>query len=124
MKKLNILYWTFTGLFGAFMLLSAIPDIILTSQVIEFMKDQLGYPNYFTVFIGIAKALGAIAILIPGFPKIKEWAYAGFMFDLIGAAYSLIAIGKPLPEWIFLIVPITLCALSYIYYHKKLKGTN
>jgi len=39
--------------------------------------QHLGYPNYFTVFIDVAKILGAIAILIPGFPKIREWAYAG-----------------------------------------------
>ena len=71
-------------------------------------------------FIGIAKWLGVIAILIPGFPRIKEWAYAGLMIDLIGATYSIMAIGAPVPNYAFMILPIGLGILSYIYYHKKL----
>ena len=120
MKKINILYWIFTALFAVFMLLSALPDIFSTNEAVELMTKQLGYPTYFTPFIGVAKALGAIAILIPGYPRIKEWAYAGLMFDLIGAAYSLFSIGKTIPEWGFMILPIIVGFLSYTYYHKKI----
>jgi hypothetical protein len=119
MKKTNILYWVFNGLFAFLMAGSAIPDVISSEIAIKGMHTDLGYPVYFVPFIGVAKILGVIAILIPGFPKIKEWAYAGLMFDLIGATYSIIAIGKPVPEWGFMVLPLLLGVLSYVYYRKK-----
>jgi hypothetical protein len=121
MKKTNILYWVFTGLFLAMMLGSAIPDILMHPVAIEGMHRQLGYPQYFVPFIGVAKALGVIAILIPGFPRIKEWAYAGFFFDLIGASFSIVAIGSPFTDAIGMIIPLGLATCSYIFYHKKLR---
>jgi uncharacterized membrane protein YphA (DoxX/SURF4 family) len=53
----------------------------------------LGYPPYFLVILGIWKLLGAVALVIPGFPRLKEWAYAGVLFDLTGAVASLFASG-------------------------------
>jgi DoxX-like family len=119
MKKTKILYWTFTGLFSALMLFASIPDILVVPDAVTFMAN-LGYPKYFIPFIGIAKLLGIIAILIPGFPRIKEWAYAGLFFDLIGATYSQLAIGGPVAPVSFMLVPIVLGVLSYVFYHKKL----
>ena len=87
MKKTKILYWTFTGLFAFMMLGSAIPDVLSAQDAVKGMHDGLGYPFYFIPFIGVAKVLGVIAILVPGFPKIKEWAYAGLTFDLVGATF-------------------------------------
>ncbi|MEO6148646.1 MAG: DoxX family protein, partial [Mucilaginibacter sp.] len=87
MKKINIIYWIFTGLLAALMLSSAIPNIISSEDTLKFFKI-LGYPAYLSPFLGIAKLLGVIAILIPGFSRIKEWAYAGLAFDLAGATYS------------------------------------
>ncbi|MGF2413587.1 DoxX family protein [Ferruginibacter sp.] len=117
MKKTKTLYWVFTGLFGAFMLFSSIPDIMLSAEAVTFMK-QLGYPNYFTVFIGVAKTLGVIAILIPGYPRIKEWAYAGLFFDLIGAVYSMLSAMPFNPQMLFMLLPFILGILSYVFYHK------
>ena len=71
MKKTNTLYWIFTGLFCALMLFSAIPDIIMVPEAVEMITNKLGYPLYFLPFIGVMKALGAVALLIPGFPRIK-----------------------------------------------------
>ncbi len=122
MKKTNILYWTFTGLFATLMLMSAIPDVLVMPLAVEGMHTGLGYPIYFIPFIGVAKVLGAITLVIPGLPKLKEWAYAGLVFDLIGATFSIIAVGKPVGDWIFMILPLTLAALSYIYYHKRQNG--
>lgn len=119
MKKTNILYWTFNGLFAALMLMSGIPDIFSHPLAVQGMHHELGYPLYFIPFIGVAKALGAVAILIPGFPRIKEWAYAGFAFDLIGATYSIAAIGKP--DWAFNLLPLVLLAVAYFLYHKRKK---
>jgi uncharacterized membrane protein YphA (DoxX/SURF4 family) len=119
MKKTKIIFWIFTGLFAALMLFSAVPDILVVPDAVTFM-NQLGYPTYIIPFLGFAKLLGAVAILIPGFPRIKEWAYAGLFFDLIGAAYSQFAINKSIAPVLFMLIPIILGALSYIFYHKKL----
>ena len=115
MKKTNIVYWTATGLFGAFMLFSAIPDIMIVPEAVDMVNGQLGYPTYIIPFLGVAKTLGVIAILVPGFPRIKEWAYAGLFFDLIGAAYSGIATFGPRPDMLFMVLPLGALFLSYTY---------
>lgn len=122
MKKTKILFWVFTILFALFMSFTAIPDITLIPDATTFMR-HIGYPDYFTRFIGVAKVLGCIALLIPGFPRIKEWAYAGLCFDLIGAVYSIIAVEGWQPSIAFLAIPFILMVLSYVYYHKLLKAT-
>jgi hypothetical protein len=121
MKKTNILYWTFTGLFGAFMLFSAIPDIIVVPEAVEMVSNKLGYPQYIIPFLGVMKTLGVIAILVPGFPRIKEWAYAGLFFDLLGAAYSGICVEGFQPAMLLMVLPFGFEALSYIYYHKRIQ---
>lgn len=120
MKKIKIFYWIFTGLFSAMMLAASIPDIISLPIAVEGMHGKLGYPIYFIPFIGIAKLLGVIAILIPGFQKIKEWAYAGLVFDLIGALYSIIAVGDPAGAWLPMFLPLSLAAGSYFFYRQKI----
>jgi len=117
MKKTKLIYWIFTGLFAAFMALTAIPDVLNSADAVKFMT-HLGYPAYFTPFIGVAKLLGSLAILIPGYPRIKEWAYAGLFFDLIGATYSQIATDGFLPQIFFMLLPFMLGIISYLYYHK------
>ena len=124
MKKTKIIYWIFTSLFAFMMLFSAIPDVFSNPVAVQGMHDGLGYPLYFIPFIGVAKVLGVIAILIPGFPKIKEWAYAGLSFDLIGATFSIIASGAPFANWAFMILPLSLAFCSYFFYHKKLRLTS
>jgi hypothetical protein len=121
-KRTNILYWITTGIFAFFMLGSAIPDIISHPIAVEGMHTGLGYPIYFIPFIGVAKALGGITILIPGFARIKEWAYAGLMFDLIGALYSMIAIGIPVAAWIGVMLPVAFGVASYILFRKRLSN--
>jgi hypothetical protein len=119
MKKVNILHWVFTGLFSALMLSSAIPNLLSSTEWVAIIT-QLGYPTYILPFLGVAKFLGIVAIVVPGFPRLKEWAYAGFTFDLIGAVYSGIALKGFDPMMLTMLVFFGLLALSYIYYHKKL----
>lgn len=121
MKKTKIIYGIFTGLFAAIMTLSAIPDILSSPVAVKGMHEGLGYPLYFIPFIGVAKVLGVMTILIPGYLRIKEWAYAGLTFDLLGATYSIMASGQPSANWMFMALPLVLAAGSYIFYHKKLK---
>ena len=120
MKKIKILYWVTTGLFSAFMLFSAVPDILSTPEAVTFM-NHLGYPNYIIPFLGVAKVAGVIAILIPGFPRIKEWAYAGLLFDLVGATYSGIANDGWDPRITFMLLPFALLFASYFLYHRKIQ---
>jgi len=118
MKKIKIAYWIVTGIFAAFMLFSAIPDILVVPDAVT-MITGLGYPRYIIPFLGVAKLLGAIVILIPGLKRIKEWAYAGLFFDLTGATYSAIAKeGFQLPM-LFMILPMGFLFLSYFLWHKK-----
>ena len=123
MKKTNTIYWILTGLFAGFMLFSAIPNIMVNEESVKFI-GQLGYPKYFIPFIGVAKALGCIAIVIPGFARIKEWAYAGLFFDLIAAIYSLLMIGTPVLMCLPIALPIVIGAGSYLYHHKRLAANK
>ncbi len=123
MKNTNILYWVITGIFAAFMTLTAIPDIMMVPEAVTYM-NHLGYPNYFIPFIGVAKVLGAIAILIPGFPRLKEWAYAGLFFDLFGASYSAIAKDGFKPENLIMLIFFGFLFSSYFLYHKRLVNTT
>jgi uncharacterized membrane protein YphA (DoxX/SURF4 family) len=119
MKKINILFWVFNGLLAALMLFSAISSFMNPAATKEIMSKHLGYPEYFAPLLSIAKILGVIAILVPGFARLKEWAYAGFAFDLIWATYSSISVGDPASGWGFMFVFIILFALAYIYHLKK-----
>jgi hypothetical protein len=118
MKKISMLYWIVTGLFAGFMIFSAIPDVLITPEAVTFITG-LGYPEYFIPFIGVAKLVGSIAILLPGLKRIKEWAYAGLFFDLLGAVYSAIAVGGLDPQLSFMILPISFLFLSYFLWHRK-----
>lgn len=124
MKTTKILYWVFNGLFAFVMFGSGISDIMPSAEVIAGMHGKLGYPIYFIPFIGVAKTLGAIAILIPGYPRIKEWAYAGLTFDLIAATFSLYSIPNPDGPWYFMFLFLALDAAAYIYYVKMVKITT
>jgi hypothetical protein len=121
MKKTKIIYWIFTSLFAFLMLGSAIPDIFSARVALDGFS-QMGMPVYLLPFLGVAKLLGVVAILIPGYSRIKEWAYAGLIFDLVGATYSIIASGQSTASWIFMALPLLLAAGSYIFYHKKLRA--
>lgn len=119
-KTINILYWVFTVLFAGLMILSAISGISPNAETLKFMHDMLGYPAYFVTFISVAKIAGAVAILIPGLKKIKEWAYAGLFFDLAGALVSVTAASNKFdPGSLFILLPVVLGILSYIFWNKK-----
>lgn len=118
MKKISFTYWVVTGLFSLIMLGSAIPDILVMPVAVQGFKE-LGMPAYLLPFIGVAKLLAVVAILVPGFPRLKEWAYAGCTFDLLGATYAIASSGKALENWLPMIVIIAICAASYHLYHRR-----
>jgi hypothetical protein len=92
MKKNIIAYWVTTAIVALVMALGGVFDMLLTKEVIETLA-HLGYPPYFGVVIGFWKVAGAVAIVAPRLPRLKEWAYAGIIFDLTGAIVSHLASG-------------------------------
>jgi len=117
MKKNKILFWASTGIFSALMVFSSIPDVVLAPEAREFM-GKLGYPGYLLPFLGVMKLAGILAILTPGHRRIKEWAYAGLFFDLLGATYSQLSTRGIQPQVLFMALPVSLLFLSYFYSHK------
>jgi DoxX-like family len=122
-EKINIIYWISTGIFGILMLFSAIPDVISSPDALKFMS-QLGYPTYFIPFIGVMKVLGVMAILIPLPARLKEWAYAGLAFDLLGAIYSVVGSGLANAQMAFMVIFILPGIVSYIYFHKRIAAAR
>ncbi len=91
-KRNKIIYWIATALLAFGMLASGLEQIFHAKEMVDLIVP-LGYPLYFLYIIGIWKILGVIAILIPGFKILKEWAYAGFFFLMTGALVSHLASG-------------------------------
>src|SRR5437868_14833282 len=110
-RTVPIVYWTCTAL-GAFLVASgglfyalAVPDVV--AGVI-----QLGFPLYFIQLIGVWKVLGGLAIVVPGFPRLKEWAYAGILFELTGAAVANAVMGDSMgAAWWHVPAPLMVAAL-------------
>jgi DoxX-like family len=76
---------------------------------------HLGYPIYFLTILSVWKILGVITVLIPKFPLLKEWAYAGFFFAMSGAAYSHIASGDPVSELAPSLLLLVLTVVSWYF---------
>lgn len=91
-KRNTIIYWIATVWLATAMLASGIQQIFSIGGFVDIMK-KLSYPVYFSAILGIWKVVGVIAILIPKFPWLKEWAYAGFFFVMSGAIVSHFAVG-------------------------------
>jgi hypothetical protein len=86
-KRNMIIYWIATVWLSLGMLSSGIAQLIQMEDSVKQMTEA-GYPVYFMTLIGLWKLLGVLAILTPGFPLIKEWAYAGFFFLMTGAIFT------------------------------------
>jgi uncharacterized membrane protein YphA (DoxX/SURF4 family) len=87
-----VVYWICTLLIVFILGSGGVADVMRIEPVVEGMT-HLGYPVYFCVILGVWKVLGALALVIPRFPRLKEWAYAGTVFNLTGAAASHLAVG-------------------------------
>lgn len=92
-------YWVATALAGLAFIAGGLFDAARTADVRAIMS-HLGYPAYFAAILGVWKALGGVAIVVPGLPRVKEWAYAGMVFDLTGAVISHVTVGDPPRAWL------------------------
>ncbi len=111
-KRKNVIYWLATAFVAFGFVSGGVIDLIAGPDMVAGMA-HLGYPAYFLTILGTWKVLGALAILWPGLPRLKEWAYAGMVFDLTGAAASHLASGDGVDKVIAPAVLLGLVAVSW-----------
>jgi hypothetical protein len=113
-KRNKIIYWVSTVWLALGMLSSGIVQLIKLPEEVD-MMTHLGYPLYFLTILGIWKLLGVITVLIPKFPLLKEWAYAGFFFTMSGAVFSHIAGGDGAKEFFGPVLLLILTVASWYF---------
>lgn len=113
-KRNKIIYWIATIWLSFGMVFTGVIQFIKTKEEVD-LFTHLGYPIYFLTILAIWKILGAIAVLVPKFPLIKEWAYAGFIFAMTGAIFSHIAVGDSFQESIGPTLLIVLTVVSWYF---------
>jgi uncharacterized membrane protein YphA (DoxX/SURF4 family) len=96
-KRNKIIYWIATAWLSLGMLSTGIVQLLKTNDEVN-MMTHLGYPIYFLTIIAVWKILGVVAVLIPKFPLLKEWAYAGFFIAMSGAIVSHLISGDEAKE--------------------------
>jgi uncharacterized membrane protein YphA (DoxX/SURF4 family) len=120
-KRNKIIYWIATIWLASGMLSTGILQLFRAQAEGALAPPgvygitHLGYPVYLLTILGVWKILGVIALLIPKFPLVKEWAYAGFFFLTSGAIFSHIAIGDPMKEIFPSLLLLILTALSWYF---------
>jgi hypothetical protein len=122
MKTLKITYWVTTSLVAAGMLASFFNYMF--NPVMKIGYAHIGFPDWFRIELGIAKLLGAIALIVPKVPnRLKEWAYFGFFVNFFSAILAHYAVNDPVINMIAPLVTLLLLIISYITYHKQLLKT-
>lgn len=114
-KRNKIIYWVATIWLCLGMTSSGIVQLIQLSEETEMMHGKLGYPLYFLTIIGTWKLLGVITLLLPKFPLVKEWAYAGFFFVATGAIFSHAAVNDVAMEYFGPTLLLVLTLLSWYF---------
>ena len=117
MKKHKIIFWVTTTII--FLMEGVMPALTSQSEMAKEGIRHLGYPEYFGNALVVFKVLGALALIIPAIPKrIKEWAYAGFIFDFLFASISYFCVDGATVGAFFPLIFLGLLALSYNSYLK------
>lgn len=106
-------YWTTTGLLAFAYAAGGLADVLQPPEAVATIV-HLGYPPYFLPLLGVAKLLAVPALLVPGFPRLREWAYAGITFNLLAAAYSHLRSGDGAAR---IAVPLVLLAVAAVSLH-------
>lgn len=119
-RTLKTTYWVTTIVIAITFFITGIGNFVPFEHIAQDML-HLGYPPYFLKILGIWKIFGAVAIIFPGIPRIRECAYAGMVFDLTGAAFSRSAAGDSV---IMVIVPIAIVSLVAISWALGPKGNE
>jgi DoxX-like family len=112
-KRNKIIYWISTLWLALGMTSTGIVQLFQMKEEVAFIL-KMGYPGFFLQILGFSKLLGVVAVLIPRFPLVKEWAYAGFFFTMTGALYSHIAAGNSASE---MSPPLLLLVLTIVSWY-------
>jgi hypothetical protein len=121
--KRNLLYWIPTGLLVLMMGPGGVFDAMAGPQVLDVLH-HLGYPDYFARLLGVAKILGVIAVLAPVPRWVREWAYAGFAFDLCAALVSHLAVGDGAGDVLPPVIGLVLVGVSCWAWRGRLAATE
>ena len=113
-KRNKIIYWIATAWLALGMLSTGIVQLLKIKEEAD-MFTRLGYPTYLLTIIGVWKILGVVAVVIPKFPLLKEWAYGGFFFIMTGAIFSHLACGDEAKEFFGPILLLTLTFISWFF---------
>lgn len=116
--KNNLLYWIPTALVVLVMGAGGLVDAIRADAAVAVIV-HLGYPVYFATLVGVAKVLGAIAIVAPVPRTVREWAYAGLAFDVTAAAVSHATVGDPVFNPLFALLVLALVLVSYSGWRRR-----
>lgn len=123
MKGWKIAYYISTVLLSASMLLGSYFDSTQHPNAVVAL-EHLGYPAYFATIIGVAKLLGVIGIWQNKVKWLREWAYAGFFFDIIGALVSHLAVGDAFAMMVPAIISLVVVLVSYISFRRLGMGAK
>lgn len=113
-KRNKIIYWIATAWLALGMLSTGAVQLFNVKSETDYMI-RLGYPAYFLTLLGIWKILGVVALLIPKFTLLKEWAYAGFFFVMSGAVFSHIAMGNSINDILPALLLLFLTVVSWYF---------
>ena len=113
-RSKKIIYWIATLWLSLGMVSTGIVQIIKMEEEVQKMND-LGYPSYFLTIIGFWKLLGVVAVLVPKFSLVKEWAYAGFFFITTGAILTHFAVGDEASEYFGPTLLLVLTTVSWYF---------
>lgn len=114
-KRNKIIYWIATIWLSLGMTSTGVVQIIKMEEEIDLIINKLGYPAYFLTLLGVWKLLGVIAVIIPKFPLLKEWAYAGFFFAMSGAVFSHMAVDSEAVDYFGPVLLIILTVVSWYF---------
>ena len=114
-KRDKIIYWVATVWLALGMVSTAIVQLAKMKEEVEKTSLALGYPTYFLTIIGVWKLLGVLAVLVPKFPLLKEWAYAGFFFLMTGAIISHLSVADQAVELFGPTLLLTLTIVSWYF---------
>ncbi len=113
-KRNKIIYWIATVWLALGMASTGIVQLLKVKEEVE-LFTRLGYPVYLLTILAVWKFLGVIVVLIPKFPLLKEWAYAGFFFAMSGAVFSHLAVGDEAKELFGPMLLIVLTVVSWYF---------
>jgi len=117
-RATKIIYWVATTQVALVMFMGGLLDALRTNGALE-VFHHLGYPDYFATLLGIAKLVGVVALLVPVHRPLREFAYAGFIFDVMSAIVSILAVGDP---WYHVVIPtyaLVMVLVSYLTWTKR-----